>query len=260
MAEHEEFLELCAGHALGCLGATDRAHLEAHLETGCRVCAAALEEAREEVLLLAHSAPAVTPPPRLRERVLAAAATARPRRFVADGEGEGRGRRPGSWVAVGWGLAALFAIAAAIGWIQWYGTRGELARLEQKLRLEEKWMAVLTSFEAKVLDLVRQETATESLWARATYDPATQRLIVVVDNMTPPAGRDYELWTLREGGPVSLGLIVAAEDGEGIVRLELAEKLAGATGFAISLEPKGGSPDPSAPSGPVVMAGTFASR
>lgn len=67
-------------------------------------------------------------------------------------------------------------------------------------------------------------------------------------------GRDFELWVIDEGAPVSLGIIPVGAS----VRLGVGEEMrrqieAGAV-FAISLEPEGGSPT-GQPTGPVVASG-----
>jgi len=70
---------------------------------------------------------------------------------------------------------------------------------------------------------------------------------------TTPAGKDYELWLLRDGDrpPLSLGLASAS----GARSFELPGGDRG-IGFAISVEPPGGSPT-GAPTGPVVFVGNL---
>ena len=79
------------------------------------------------------------------------------------------------------------------------------------------------------------------------------------EHVTAPTGRDYELWGLHPSGPRSLGLLHPDARGRAVVRLEDAGDPATLQAFAISLEPAGGSPDPAAPSGPVVMVGKLGS-
>lgn len=76
--------------------------------------------------------------------------------------------------------------------------------------------------------------------------------IAAVGAVAPPAGRSYELWLLRGGdqAPVSLGL--ASIDAPR--RLALPAVFSAGTGFAISVEPEGGSPT-GGPTGPVVFVG-----
>ena len=73
-----------------------------------------------------------------------------------------------------------------------------------------------------------------------------------VHEATAPAGRALELWSLQAGNaaPRSLGLIAA--DRPTVVGRD--HVLDGTTGFAVSLEPAGGSPTGS-PTGPVLYVG-----
>ena len=68
---------------------------------------------------------------------------------------------------------------------------------------------------------------------------------------TGPSEKSEQLWGVQQDGrPVSLGVLPAG----GTVRM----KVAGMNTFlklAVSMEPKGGSPDPHGPTGPVVCAG-----
>ena len=67
----------------------------------------------------------------------------------------------------------------------------------------------------------------------------------------------WELWMLREGDqrPVSLGLITTHETQDVVLPPELSAAINAATGLAMSVEPKGGSPT-GVPSGPVLYKGS----
>jgi anti-sigma-K factor RskA len=78
-------------------------------------------------------------------------------------------------------------------------------------------------------------------------------LDVRAGTLTPPSGRDYELWALPKGGaPVSLGVLPYRG---GFLQRALTasqrQALAGARQLAVSLEPPGGSPT-GQPTGAVV--------
>ena len=93
-----------------------------------------------------------------------------------------------------------------------------------------------------------------------TADAAHNKLDVrVAEDVQVPADRTLQLWAItRAGKPRSLGVLPSSR------RAELALS-ALATGddvalLAISLEPKGGSPDPNGPTGPVLYKGSWTRR
>lgn len=67
----EELEESAALYALGALGQHEARTLDQHLAEGCEVCASELKEFESVVEALAFAAPAATPPPGAREKLLA---------------------------------------------------------------------------------------------------------------------------------------------------------------------------------------------
>lgn len=90
-----------------------------------------------------------------------------------------------------------------------------------------------------------------------TGDARRRQLTVkVVTQQAVAADKSLELWAIpRDGTPRSLGLIAA----DGSVTLPLPENATpqSAPVLAISLEPKGGSPNPHGPTGPVLYKGAW---
>ncbi len=276
MSEHrDEHLDLCAGYALGSLDAADRQRLEAHLAEGCPVCQAALGDFSLGTMMLAASSPPAAPDPALRERVLSAV-RATPQSASPEVRGapeapsrgrviEMRPRRPA--VGFGWvwaAAAAALAVATAVSWNaagrvrdQLANTRGQLVQAQRELEEERRWAAVMNAPDARVAHLAITPAGIAELRARATYDPRTRSAVLVFENFAAPSGKDYELWALRGAGVASLGLIKPDASGRAILRLENVGDPNELAGFAISLEPTGGSPGHVAPTGPVVMAGKF---
>ena len=72
-------------------------------------------------------------------------------------------------------------------------------------------------------------------------------VLAVQDLAAPPAGHDYQLWVLDPNalGPISAGLVTCATS------FEVHQITTDNPGFAVSLEPAGGSP---APVGPILFA------
>lgn len=275
MSEHtQEHIDLCAAKALGSLDPADRSWLEEHLASGCEECERALAEFSAASVMVAVSAPPAQPSALLRNRVLAAvagttpgrdpAAASRPTARDAGGpilELRGPGRPAWqTWMPLA--AAAALAVATVLMWVRASQlavdldtARDQLAQLEQKTKDEQKWGAVLDAPQARVSVLEATTDGSPYLHARATYDPATQRAVVVVENLTPPAGHDYQLWIIRGGAPASLGVIKVDSAGRAVLRLENVGETSLLSAFAVSLEATGGSPNPNAPTGPVVMLG-----
>jgi anti-sigma-K factor RskA len=90
-----------------------------------------------------------------------------------------------------------------------------------------------------------------------TGDAKRRQLTVkVVAKQDIAPDKSLELWAVpKQGAPRSLGLVAA----NGSVTLPLPENATPETVpvLAISLEPKGGSPNPNAPSGPVIYKGPW---
>jgi len=271
----DEHLELCAGMALGALGEEDRRILERHLAEGCPDCEAALADFSASVVALATSAPVVEPSAALRARVLEAVS-----REPAGGGEKAAGsasiesrptlrmpaRRP-NWSTWTWAAAAAaLAIVSALQWnaaerlrVDLEGQRRQLTEAERRLAEERRWVEVLSAPQARVADLQITPAGAQALKARAVYDPRSRSAVLVFENFAAPQGKDYQLWALRPDGVASLGLIKSDAAGHATLRLENVGDPESLGGFAVSLEPAGGSPNPNAPTGPVVMAGKFAS-
>jgi len=267
----EEIQDLCAAYALGCAGDDDRARLEALLASGSPEAEAALREFSQATMVLAATAPAMQPPPGLRDRVLRAAragsdAGIGPSNTVA------RSPRRANVVAIaGWMAAAACLAFALVNWnvvvrlrrtLEDRDTRitaleQERTHLEERLASERRWAGVTTAAAARVALLTPTADGDPSLRARAVVDPASRRAVVVFTHSTAPPGRDYELWMIRDGKPRSLGVVRADEHGDAVVRLDDVGDAATLAAFAVSLEPAGGAPTDDAPTGPVVAVGAL---
>ena len=274
MSDHREsHLDLCAGYVLGALDEPDRRALEAHLGEGCPECEAELRRLAAGALALAQAAPARRAPSSLRVSVMTAvraepnaARSIEPLRQPRRGpltEAPGR-RRSRERFLVG-ALAAAALVLAVAGIVEWRenvrlerslaAARGEVAGLQARIEDERSWGELVAGRGAVAVDLAPTSPGATPLSARVSYDPAKRRAVIVCANATPPTGKDYQLWAITKSGPSSLGLIRGDRSGHAIVRLPRVADPAALDAFAISLEREGGSPNPNAPAGAVVMLG-----
>jgi anti-sigma-K factor RskA len=78
--------------------------------------------------------------------------------------------------------------------------------------------------------------------AKISYSRGSNSAVVTLDGVSAPeAGKDYQMWFV-EGTPRSVGLVTADQLAGG--EQTVIDGLGGATNFAFSLEPAGGSPQP----------------
>jgi hypothetical protein len=179
-------------------------------------------------------------------------------------------RRPSRWPLA---LAATFTLAFAglAGWlfVQLEESRSQQVRLEGRLRsLNNEVLTLRTSQEELVrtretiqmvttrgaavcslrsLDTVRAAAASGVMFVDATRS----RWYLVMNGLEQiPSEREYQLWFLVDGRPVSGGTF-SAQTGHR-VELSAASMPAGANAVAVTIEPRGGLP---LPTGPMVLLG-----
>jgi anti-sigma-K factor RskA len=165
-----------------------------------------------------------------------------------------RGAAPaasGWWSSLGlWrGASAAGALAAAVAVVVGLNVNsrlsGQVSELSAKLTAtpEIEYVAVLTDDKASASLLV-------------TFDPKNKTLVLKrVGGFREQADKSLELWALPPGAaPKSLGVLNA----DPVVRLAAAgTDMRQVPTLAITLEPKGGVPPGSGPTGPVLFKGAL---
>jgi anti-sigma-K factor RskA len=107
-----------------------------------------------------------------------------------------------------------------------------------------------------VLNDAKSEAALLVSWPIAQGEQKFVKVRIVAPRFDPPEG-SWELWLIpsdRMDRPISAGVIAMTPDQTLEVSAPAGEALAKAWGFAVSVEPKGGSPT-GAPTGPVIFRG-----
>jgi len=234
VSDHE-WSELAAPYALGALAPNERARFEAHLAE-CAACRSDVQALGEVAGLLAHAAPAATPPAALRDRILREARQVRP---------IGRRRAP----IVPW-LVAAASLVLAVGF--GYVYLRERAALQQSSAALAAKTDSLAARDSLIATIFSPDVVTAALSAtgkppsaRLFWNQARRRVVMAVFQLPPaPAGRTYQLWAIAQGKkPVSLGVFNTAADG----RLTAAMDVPPGLTFeltAVTEEPAGGSPQP----------------
>ena len=209
---------------------------------------------------MAEGAPAVTPSPALRERVLAglqddgrvsaADLSALAQQRTRPEAASPRFRR----VLMGVAAASIVVAAGAALML----SRSNTARLDLERRYDETQAALATRDETiarqqALLDiLLAPDLSTAALVSTAPTEPRlqlfwnreTDLLVIAAFNLQPAAdGRIYQLWGIQgDNPPVSLGLFDAPSDDAPVTLTALASEPFDVA--ALTEEPAGGSPQP----------------
>ena len=212
--------ELTAAYAIDALDEDERRAYEEHL-SGCTRCREELAELSQTAALLAHGAPPATPPPELRERILAE--TRRTHRATVIPF------RHRSRIVVGVAAAvtaAAAAIAIAVG-VQW-------ASVSQDLDEARNAVDVLADPAARSVPL-------EGANGRVVVNSEREAALTVQRLRPAPNGQTYELWVIRDGTPRRAGLF-EGDDEPDVVLLE--ERVDEDATVAVTLEQDGGVDEP----------------
>ncbi|BFV55626.1 anti-sigma factor [Kitasatospora sp. CMC57] len=224
-----------AAHALD---EPERAEFERHLA----ICPSCAQEVAEFAATLARlgAAEAATPPPELKQQVLARLPSVRqhPPRTP---EPEGTGRRPGR---VGralprMALAASLASAVLLGGVAVH-QHDEAGRARaEALRLQERqagFESLLTAPDARTRSGPAGSGVGTVVWSQSRGQAA----FLAAGMPALPAGRTYELW-FNDAGTMRPAGLMPATDGA----LLLDGAIRGAAGIGVTVEPSGGSSHPS---------------
>ncbi|KAA6211055.1 anti-sigma factor [Streptomyces filamentosus] len=227
---------LAAAYALGALDDAERKDFDAHLQT----CEACRQEAAEFQATTARLAAAVAqpPPPGAKAQVMAAVDGVRqlPPRVPAAGAAPVLGgilRRR----AVSLALAATVA-AVALGGVAVWQTQNEQELEQQARQAQQQLDAVSAVLAAPDAQTVHGKAANGALTTVVSSDQQNKAVFTAANLPAPGAGKTYQLWLDHDGTMLPAGLI----DHDGTVILAGNPADAGAVG--LTLEPDGGSPQP----------------
>jgi anti-sigma-K factor RskA len=245
-----EWLELAELYALGILDGDDLVRFEAYVAEGDPDCLRVIRETRELLSTLPKTLPPMEPSPAIRQRLLAQidleAMDPNPRR---------------RWRISGLVAAILVAAACLVLGLIW--GREQVSRIvhqrEQQVRTLQEELARRDRIQ-QLLENPRVRSV--ALVGLAPRSGASGRVLFNRDTRTgvllaiglpaPPAGKAYELWGLAgTSAPIPAGVFTVDRNGRALHNLPPFPKAQTIDGFAITLEPAGGS---AAPTPPILLA------
>jgi len=262
MNVHPQFAEALALYAMGTLDdPQDMAALQAHLGT-CGDCRRELEALRADMALLALSAVGPQPPARSRERLVSAVA-AEPRMERVAQKPFVVGRLRPRWLSITpIAVMLMLAVFSLLLWRDLRNTRrtlrhthaqleqvqAELARTNSELAEAKMVRDLLHAPDAWPLTLVSKKTPPQPQ-IKTVYSKQQGALLLMASNLTPlPENKIYQLWLLPADGsaPMPAGWFKPDGKGNGMMFHKMSAGVI-AKGFAVTIEPAGGSQTPTMP-------------
>jgi len=222
--------QLSAAYALGTLRGPARRRFESYMKDSALI-QREVGEWQDRLLPMAEFSGAVNPPGRVWSAI--------ERRI------KGTESRWAFWInlhndlAFWRGLGLVSTTAAAI-LVAFLATRAP----ETTPQAATSYVAMLADDKSQPVIVITGDASRHQLVARLVAHPSVE------------AGKSLELWAVpQKGNPRSLGLVSA----DGSVTLPLPDFATPQTApvLAVTLEPKGGSPNPNGPTGPVLFKGAW---
>jgi anti-sigma-K factor RskA len=214
---------LTGAYALDAVDDIERARFEQHLAE-CEDCRLEVASLREAAGLLSETT-AVTPPPALRESVLAGISQVRPLPPIVHRTPVVQRR----WfpLLVAAAVVAILGVGAAL-WQPWAPSQdSSLTAAEQVLEAGDARSVAVDLGDAGQATVTRSESVGKA--------------VITTDDMAPaPSGKVFELWLQVDGEMVPAGLMPPGED----TQMVLEGDATTATAVGITVEPEGGSPEP----------------
>ncbi|MEK6284469.1 MAG: anti-sigma factor [Acidobacteriota bacterium] len=274
--------ETAALYALGALSQREARAFDVHLREGCPACEVELRQFHQVVGVLGVAAAPIAPPPYLRdllavriEKEIAEAPPASasvipfPEQAGAAQRRAAPARSSFSLTLLPWAVAAALLIAFVYAFTIWRTERPPLqaafadkdvaAALEENARLKEQLNkesaksmelaqinSVLSSPQWRIIPLEGQEPAPDSS-ARVYWDVQAKRWVVTADLPPAPEGKVYQVWFVTPKAKISAGLINPDNTGHGFIVAQLPSNVTQIAAAAITLEPEGGSEQPTMP-------------
>ena len=263
-------------YALGALSQHEAQVFDAHLRDGCEVCKAELVQFETIVGVLGEAAEPAAPPAYLRDllavRIEKEASEPRPATpaVIQFPEKSATIRKPAPVRSplsnlLPWAAAAVLLLALTYTFTSWRSERESLLSAIERERerasesvneaivrsnvLAEELAqinSVLSSPQMRIIQLAGLEPSAESS-AKIYWDVEGSRWVVTADLPPAPPGKVYQLWFVTPTAKISAGLIKPDKSGHGFSIVQFPATANPLAAAAITLEPEGGSEQPTLP-------------
>ena len=236
----EELQQDYTSWALGILEEPEYSEIAAHLARKCRFCVPGVASAMATVSALSGAVKTADPAPGLRRRITAMVS----KDAARDAEPEVKGR---SWMTfLPWAVSGALAVAllgVSLSGLRPVPIDANTAKLEQAL-------SILNDPTTKDVSFGEAQKPSKG---RVFVSPSRGVVFMAASLPRLEAGQTFQMWVIPAGGkPVSAGTFLSQTDTSAVyVWNGPVDK--GAAAVAVTVEPTGGSPQPT--STPFIVAG-----
>jgi anti-sigma-K factor RskA len=252
--DNKTFTELCTGHVLNALSEGEEKKFQQLLADASEEQIVILEELRAISAEMATLSPADTPSLAVKEKIMNLATGSK------STQREKAPVRQLSWYRMAVAASFIF-IFTSIG-LLFYSQSLEDEMRSQSQRIAEQQITIdvletevqrreelLTILEARDVDLVMMDGMEEMSpngYGKVVWDKQGGRALLQVAGIpTVPTDKDYQLWFIVNGQPISAGVFAVQDQRrDNFFKIEQLRSDADEGAFAITMEPKGGVPQP----------------
>ena len=238
--------------------------MQAQLESGDPEILEIYVEMQRVVSAMPFSVSEKEPPPNLKKKLFAAIETSSPPQTAAVSAPQDEARldviesAKAWWMRLSFGLAfAALTLAVGLGWYS-QSLKKQITTLKSQLVMSGQLIETLRteiSNKERILDVVNSPgirlvkldglEASPSSKGTVYWAPAQDKAVVsIFDLPAPPSDKDYQLWMLRGNQPVDAGVLSVSDSGQVVSSFDTISDGANLAAFAVTLEPKGGVPQP----------------
>jgi len=262
--------EIAPLYVIGALDEITTQEFEASLHSATTEQQRVVARWRDVAALLPEALPLQTPPDYLRERLLNRIAEATQQTPIeiaveesTSEELAGRAEkkvlmlvqprraesRPERWLLI----AATALLAFTAGYL--FRQNSDLARerdnvvrerddISKEMAMWRRQVDDIVSPRARIIAMVGEETPQAN--AKVVWDTNAQKwAIYIFDLPAPPSDKDYQLWYVTKNAKISAAVFRTDEQGRTVLKLTPPpDALADLAATAVTLEPRGGSPQP----------------
>lgn len=244
------FEELCSGFVLNALSDAEEREFRSMLEQASPEQLAYYEEMKAVAAEMALLSASEEPSPAVKERLMNSVAPAK----------EPAPIRQMTWYRFAAAASVIF-ILMSVG--LFFYSQNLMDKVEnqsevianQQTTIEhlesevERKEELLTILEARDVDLVLMDGMAEMSpngYGKVVWDKVGGRALLQVANIpSVPSDKDYQLWFIVDGQPISAGVFAVDDPAQdNFFKIEQLQSSATEGAFAITMEPKGGMPQP----------------